>query len=309
MCFLFVFTENKHPPHKPKDLLYRGKMADKILCCRKMTNSANCQTLSPVLSYIHRTKKGGNTMALPRLLIADNSEEFCAALAEALSDRYAVSCCHDGETVLSLFRECPFDTLVINLMLPEEDGLSVVEKLRLENFSVKVLALTPFWMHYIQESVERLSIGYVIMKPCKVSTVVSRLIDLDQPRHTGLPTRDMYAYLSQVLIAFPMKPTWLGFKLLRAAILLSVRNPNMSATKELYPAAAKLCGKTDCNVERNLRTALDGAWASEDHTLWLQYFPPSDKRPEPSDFIARLAQDLRLKQSKGLLDPYDFSDY
>lgn len=248
-------------------------------------------------------------MSKPRLLIADHSEEFCAALAHALADRYEIHLCHDGESALSLFREIPFDILVINLMLPQMDGLSVVETLRRENFSPKVLALTPFWMHYIQESVERLSIGYVMMKPCKISAVVSRLTDLDQPRHPSLPTRDMYAYLSQVLISFPMKPTWLGFKLLRAAILLSVQNPNMSATKELYPAAAKLCGKKGCNVERNLRTALDGAWKAEDHRVWLQYFPPSDKRPEPSDFIARMAQDLTLKQTQDLLDSYDFSDY
>lgn len=248
-------------------------------------------------------------MALPRLLIADHSEEFCTALAEALSDRYDIQVCHDGETALSLFRESPFDTLVINLMLPQMDGLSVVETLRLEKISAKVLALTPIWMHYIQESVERLNIGYVMMKPCKISAIVSRLTDLDQSRFTSLPTRDMYAYLSQVLISFPMKPTLLGFKLLRAAILLSVQNPDLSATKELYPTAAKLCGKKGCNVERNLRTALDGAWKAENHTLWLQYFPPSDHRPEPSDFIARLAQDLRLKQSQCLLDPYDFSEY
>lgn len=248
-------------------------------------------------------------MALPRLLIADHSEEFSTALAEALSDRYEVQICHDGETVLSYFRETPFDTLVINLMLPQMDGLSVVETLRMENSSVKVLALTPIWMHYIQESVEKLNIGYVMMKPCKISAIVSRLTDLDQPRHPSLPTRDMYAYLSHVLISFPIKPTLLGFKLLRAAILLNVQNSDLSATKELYPAAAKLCGKKGCNVERNLRTALDDAWEAQDHTLWLQYFPPSHNRPKSSDFIARLAQDLRLKQSQNLLDPYDFSDY
>ena len=127
-------------------------------------------------------------MALPRLLIADHSEEFSAALAEALSDRYEVQICHDGETVLSYFRETPFDTLVINLMLPQMDGLSVVETLRMENSSVKVLALTPIWMHYIQESVEKLNIGYVMMKPCKISAIISRLTDLDQPHHPSLPT-------------------------------------------------------------------------------------------------------------------------
>lgn len=243
-------------------------------------------------------------MAQPRLLIADRSEEFCAALSQALSDHYEVQLCHDGETALSLLRKSPFDVLVINLLLPQTDGLSVVEKLKSENIQPKILALSAVWTDYILDSVERLHIGYLLLKPCKISTVVTRILDLDRPLLPALPTRDMYAYLSLVLTSFPMKPTWLGFKLLRAAILLSVENPNMSATKELYPAAAKLCGIRCSSPERNMRTALDNSWKSTDHSVWLQYFPPSEDRPDSFDFITRLAQDLRLKQSQGLLDPY-----
>lgn len=248
-------------------------------------------------------------MALPRLLIADHSQDFCDALSQALSDHYDVSTCHDGETARSLCRETPFDFLVISVMLPQIDGLTVVETLQEENIHPTVLALTSLSAYYIEETVERLHIGYVMMKPSQVSVIAKRLIDLDRTLQPSLSIRDMHAYLSEVLTSFPMKPAWLGFKLLRAAILLSVQNPNMSATKELYPAAAALCNAKGCNAERNMRTALDNAWKATDHSVWLQYFPPSEKRPEPSDFIARLAQDLRLKQTQGLLDPYDFSDY
>ena len=243
-------------------------------------------------------------MAQPRLLIADHSEEFCAALSQALSDHYEVHCCHDGEKAISLLRKSPVDVLVVNLLLPQIDGLSLVEKLKSETIQPKILALSAICTDYILDSVERLHIGYLLLKPCKVSTVVTRILDLDHPPLPALSTRDMYAYLSQGLSTFPMKPAWLGFKLLRAAILLSVENPNMSATKELYPAAAKLCGIQCSSPERNMRTALDSAWKAADRSVWLQYFPPSENRPEPTGFIARLAQDLRLKQSQGLLDPY-----
>ena len=247
-------------------------------------------------------------MALPKLLIADPSDAFCQALEQALADRFQVYTCQDGKQTLSFLRETPCEILVLNLLLPEDDGITLLEKLAAENISPKVLAITSLWSDYIQTSVENLNVCYAMRKPFPISSLVRRVCDLDRPLLPPLPTRDMYVYLSEVLSSFPMKPKLLGYKLLRAAILISVQNPNLTATKELYPAAAAFCGRKDCNVERNMRTALDTAWANPNREVWLRYFPPSDRRPESSDFISRLAQDLRLKQSQGLLDPYKIPD-
>lgn len=245
-------------------------------------------------------------MSLPKLLIADSSEDFCRELTKGLEEHFQVLCCHDGKTALEILRQDPFDFLVLNLMLPEYDGITMLEQLPAGCRPKKVLALTPFTMEYVSQSAEKLNIGYVIRKPCKLSNVVRRICDLHrQPTLPALPTRDMAAYLSELLISFPMNPRNLGYKLLRAAILISVQSPNLSATKELYPAAAAMCDRTGCNVERNLRSTLDKSWASPDHRLWQQYFPNATERPCSSEFIARIAGDLRLKQSQGLLDPYE----
>lgn len=244
-------------------------------------------------------------MALPRLLIADSSEAFCQDLTQALAEHFQVLCCHDGNTALALLRRESFDFLVLNLMLPENDGITILENLPPERIPKNVLALTPFTTEYVSLSAERLHIGYVIRKPCRIPNVANRIWDMHrQPPGPALPTRDMYAYLSELLIAFPMNPHNLGYKLFRAAILISVSNPNLSATKELYPAAAAMCQRTGCNVERNMRSTLDNSWASPNHRLWQQYFPNAAKRPSSSEFIARIAGDLRLKLSQGLLDPW-----
>lgn len=245
-------------------------------------------------------------MALRKLLIVDSSEEFCQALEQALTGLFSVRCCYDGSAALDLLRSEPFEVLVLNLMLPGKDGIYLLEQAVSEGISPKVLALTPFLTNYILDSVENLNVGYVMLKPCEIPAVVRRVCGLTRPIRAALPTRDMYAYLSQLLASFPMKSHLLGFKLLRAAILLSVQNPNMTATKELYPAAAALCQRPGCNVERNIRTALDDSWKNPNREVWLQYFPPSDSRPEGTAFISRIAEDLRLKQSQGLLDPYHF---
>ena len=76
------------------------------------------------------------------LLIEDE-----AALVVALRDRlrkegYDVSVAKDGLTGLERATEERFDLLILDLMLPGEDGLSVCQKLRQTGSSIPVLMLT-----------------------------------------------------------------------------------------------------------------------------------------------------------------------
>lgn len=244
-------------------------------------------------------------MELRKLLIADSSEEFCRALEQALTGLFHVRCCHDGNIALDLLRRERFEVLVLNLMLPGLDGITILERIASEGICPKVLAQTPLLNDYILQSAEVLEVGYLMRKPCEIQATVARICDLNRPIRSALPTRDMRAYLSELLLTFPMPSHLLGYQLLRECILLKVRHPDMSATKELYPTAAALCGRKGCNVERNIRTVLDKAWANPNPQVWQKYFPPSEKRPDSMAFISRIADDLRLKQSQGLLDPYD----
>ena len=64
-----------------------------------------------------------------RVLLANGSEEFCGKLGVALkqTNRYSVvgSAC-DGVRAISLLKELKPDLLVVDLMLPQADGLSVI---------------------------------------------------------------------------------------------------------------------------------------------------------------------------------------
>lgn len=62
-----------------------------------------------------------------KLLIADGNEEFRRALAAELQGAYHVRCCGDGKEALSLLRSFVPDVLVLDLMLPELDGISLLQ--------------------------------------------------------------------------------------------------------------------------------------------------------------------------------------
>ena len=62
-----------------------------------------------------------------KLLIADGNEEFRRALAAELQGAYHVRCCDDGKEALSLLRSFAPDVLVLDLMLPGLDGISLLQ--------------------------------------------------------------------------------------------------------------------------------------------------------------------------------------
>ena len=78
-----------------------------------------------------------------KLLIADGNEEFRRALAAELQGAYHVRCCGDGKEALSLLRSFAPDVLVLDLMLPGLDGISLCRALREEHgVQVPVIMLT-----------------------------------------------------------------------------------------------------------------------------------------------------------------------
>ena len=63
-----------------------------------------------------------------KLLIADSSEPYTDALREVFHKEFELQTCQDGETALELLSSFSPDVLVINLMLPFKDGLTVLQE-------------------------------------------------------------------------------------------------------------------------------------------------------------------------------------
>ena len=76
-----------------------------------------------------------------KLMIADTAEETRQLLADHLGAQCAVATCADGEAALQLLQTFVPDILVLDLMLPQVDGLSVLRQLRRLEMPTMVLVL------------------------------------------------------------------------------------------------------------------------------------------------------------------------
>ena len=233
---------------------------------------------------------------MQKLLIADCNEDYRVALAAALKDSYHVLSCRTGTEAWTLMNQEHPDLFILDLMLPELDGLTLLERICANGFHPVVLTVTPIISAYVHSSAQRLGIEYVIRKPCEIAAIVCRVKDLSQRLHVSVPKVDPATYVTELLLALSFSPKHNGFSYLREAILLMAQNPTQSVTKILYPAVARTFGCHKENVERSIRTAMDYAWEKGDRELWLRYFPDCDQRPTNAVFISRITEALLLEE-------------
>ena len=76
------------------------------------------------------------------ILVVDDHREICDLVQEYLSSEdYRVSIAHDGAEMRRLMAQSPVDLIILDLMLPGEDGLTLARWLR-ENSRVGIIMLT-----------------------------------------------------------------------------------------------------------------------------------------------------------------------
>lgn len=244
-------------------------------------------------------------MQMLKLLIADGNEEFRLALAEQLAGSYVIRCCHQGKQALEMIGSFRPDVLVLDLMLPELDGISLLQRLSEQGIMPVVLATSRFTNDYVLEAATRFGVGYLMSKPCDIRATAARVQDLSgRMRSAPLARPDTKTVIANVLLSLGISPKLRGYTYLCEAIGELMTNPGQMVTKELYPAVGKRCDATREQVERSIRSAIHAAFKNRNEQIWRQYFDGDADglllRPTNGTFITVLAARLAQEGQYGI---------
>jgi DNA-binding response OmpR family regulator len=78
-----------------------------------------------------------------RILVVEDEHKLAGVLKRGLEEHgYAVDVAYDGDDGLAMALAAPYDAIVLDVMLPMRDGLSVCTQLRAQNRHMPVLMLT-----------------------------------------------------------------------------------------------------------------------------------------------------------------------
>lgn len=78
-----------------------------------------------------------------RILIAEDEYDLNRILSERLkAEHYSVDSCYNGRDALDYLDSAEYDALILDIMMPVMDGLTVLKKLRSRGSSLPILLLT-----------------------------------------------------------------------------------------------------------------------------------------------------------------------
>lgn len=111
-----------------------------------------------------------------KVLVVEDEKSLAGFVQKGLSEQgFTVEVCHDGNTGYARACEGAYDALVLDIMLPGRDGLSILRNLRERRNPVPVILLTA--RSELNERLEGLNCGAddYLTKPFFVEELVARL--------------------------------------------------------------------------------------------------------------------------------------
>lgn len=111
-----------------------------------------------------------------RILIAEDERDLNRIVSTRLAaEHYSVDSCYDGEEALDYLAAAEYDAVILDIMMPKLDGLSVLRKIRQKGSSVPVLLLTA--KDSIEDRVNGLDAGAndYLIKPFAQEELLARI--------------------------------------------------------------------------------------------------------------------------------------
>lgn len=111
-----------------------------------------------------------------RILIVEDEKSLAAILKQGLQENgFVVETTSDGEEGLYMAETYPFDAVLLDVMLPSVDGITILETLRKKKVAVPVLMVTA--RGRMEDRIRSLNIGAddYIVKPFDFEELVARL--------------------------------------------------------------------------------------------------------------------------------------
>ncbi len=256
------------------------------------------------------------------LAIIDDDKEFCELMEEYFETHNEFSLtgiANQAEVGLKLIEEEKPDALILDLVMPGQDGVEVLKKLKQKkiNPGMKIVVLTAFGQEEIIKQVSELGADYYIMKPFDLDKLAGRIVRLFTGKEeNSLPEEidlegsgegkeeHIEVRISEVLHQLGIPAHIKGYLYLREAIKLVFEDIKLmgAVTKKLYPKVAENFDTPPSRVERAIRHAIDVAWEKGEQQEVRNYFgntlTSSSGKPTNSQFIAKIADRLRLELKK-----------
>ena len=222
----------------------------------------------------------------------------------------------NGEEMCQIIKEKQPDVVLLDLIMPKMDGLTVMEQVSQDkNVSKRpcFIVVTAVGQERITEDAFNKGANYYIMKPFNNEMLLNRIKSVrkmfrnnekkseDTKTENAVRGENLENRVTNMLHEIGIPAHIKGYHYLRDAIIMAVEDMDVlnAITKILYPTVAKKYQTTSSRVERAIRHAIEVAWSRGKLDTLDELFgytvSTGKGKPTNSEFIALIADTIQLE--------------
>ncbi len=254
------------------------------------------------------------------VIVTDDSKEMIQAMKsffEGNEDFELSDTFYDGLTLLNSLKTIKVDTLILDVFMPNFDGIKVLKELSQNrekyNIPTNIIVMTAFANDNIMKKACEYGADYFIIKPLNFSFLLEVMNELNSEEKANEDSQvyklskkesekalDLDAEITTLLHEIGVPAHIRGYLYIREAIKMVFEKVEILGciTKELYPEIARRFQTTSSRVERAIRHAIEISWSRGNidaiSDLFSYTISYHKSKPTNSEFIAMIADRLRL---------------
>ena len=254
-------------------------------------------------------------MEKTKIVVVDDSKQMKTFILENFlgNEKYDIKEVYDGDKALEEIKSfCP-DVVVLDLLLPNKDGFSVLEEVKSLDNSPKVVVCSALSNENFVHKALNMGADYFLVKPCSVEDLKNAILEQTKQKSSNItkikaisrqkPMTSVDEKISNIFITVGIPAHIKGYQFLREAIKMTIDSPDIinSITKKLYPNIAKMFETSPSKVERAIRHAIEVAWnrgkiENINDIFGLPVYDSNDK-PTNGEFIALVADKMLVEHA------------
>ena len=252
-----------------------------------------------------------------KIAIIDDSQQMKNFIQTRFLEKENFDVCeiNDGEKAVSEIEKFGPQVVVLDLVLPNRDGFSVLEDINKMQNRPKTIVCSALTNENFIHKALRLGADNFLSKPCSFEVLEKTILEILEPKQTGVVTNikdERYGMferkkidekISNIFITVGIPAHIKGYQFLREAIKMTISTPDIinSITKKLYPNIAKRFSTSPSKVERAIRHAIEVAWnrgkiENINTVFGLPVYDSNDK-PTNGEFIALVADKMLVESA------------
>lgn len=122
------------------------------------------------------------------ILVVDDEEDLRRLLTESLArEGFQVAAARSGREALVLVEQAPPDLIILDLVMPEMDGIETLRRIRERGVTAKVVVLTAYGTAQQVREAMALDVREFIGKPFDMDRLIRIVAEELEGRPQGLP--------------------------------------------------------------------------------------------------------------------------